>query len=184
MKRILIALLLPIIVHAGQSNSTPKDLTVKIMVEVLRKNASNGSANGMPETLAYAYNTHNWSSGFEANQKKQASDDMKYSIPVFMCSASNVNGIKTWRIMFEAIYDPNPRREERIEEDYDTLIENDSEESSRRLKEHLQRYETMLHAFNAPIAKDNREFSLNEFKEYETSIPNIVVKAGAYNMNN
>ena len=34
-----------------------------------------------------------------------------------------------------------------------------------------------------PIAKDNREFSLNEFEEYETRLPNIIVKAGAYSMN-
>ncbi len=169
----LLILLLPIIVHAGQSNSKPKDLTVKIMVEILKKNAS---SSGTHETLAYAYNIYNEKTGLGAQHKKP-SDDLKYSIPVFVCGGD----IKTCRIDFEAIYNPRPRPEQqRIAEDIDTLLEDDPVESSNRTTESISTSIALLNAFNAPITKDNRDFSFNEFKEYETDDPTIIVKAGAY----
>lgn len=183
MKRILIFLLLPIIAHAGQKNSKQKDLPVKIMVEILKKKVSGSSANGDHETLTYAYNTYDVKSGFGA-EKKKPSDDLQYSVPVFMCSANDIDGIKTWRIVFQAIHNQNPRPEERIEEDLDTLMENDEEESSRRINESIKLGENALRAFRDPIAKDNREFSRDEHQIYQTPDPNIIVKAGVYTIDN
>lgn len=186
MKRILISLILfPIIVHAGNPQSKPKDLRVKMMVEILNRTPAVGSNAASEESLAHAYNiyTEGPDSGF-GEQKKIESNDLQYSIPVFMCSAGSINGTKTYRIIFEAIHNPAPRKEELIDEDVDALMEGDAAESSKRLDERILASTALLDAFTSPIAKDNREFSLNEFEEYQTRLPNIIVKAGAYLLDN
>lgn len=177
-------LLLPIALHAGSSFSRQeRPNTVKLMVEILKKTDPNNNLNNGPlETLAYAYNTYNENTHF-GTQQKQSSDDMKYSIPVFLCCASNVGGVKTYHINFEAMYNPAPRPEEAIEEDLDTLIEGDLDERLKRSIEDSKRGNIALKAFDTPIAKDSREFSLNESQTYQTSDPAIIVKAGAYSIN-
>lgn len=178
----VLILSLPITLHAGSSfskKSQQQPNTVKLMVEILKQTDPNNNLNNGPlETLAYAYNTYNENTHF-GTQQKQSSNDMKYSIPVFLCCASNVGGVKSYRINFEAMYNPAPRPEEAIEEDLDTLIEQDLDECLKRSIEDSKR----VKAFDTPIAKDNREFSLNESQTYQTSDPAIIVKAGAYSIN-
>ena len=171
---------LPIALHAGSSfskQSQQQPNAVKIMVEILKKTDPNNNLNNdQLETLAYAYDTYNWDTMIGITQK-QSSNDLKYSIPVFCCYFCNVGGVKTYGIDFEAVYNPHPRPElKKIEEDLDTLLENDPDEASER----LSRIQSSVDAFNAPIAKDNRQFSINEFQTYPTSNPTIIVKAGVY----
>lgn len=181
-------LLLPIALHAGNHPSQPKKpLSVKIMVEIIKQTTNPDSNAVTREPLAHVYNIYNEASdsaglGSFDSKHNQPSDDLQYSIPVFMCSFSNVNGIETCRIDFEAIHNPKPRKEEHIEEDLDTLMENDEVESRKRTDECLRVSTVLLNAFQEPIAQDNRAFSLDEFQEYKTRLPNIIVKAGAYSM--
>jgi hypothetical protein len=182
MQRILISLILfPIIVHAGQSNSQPKKpLSVKIMVEIIKQTTEPDSKAVTRETLAHVYNIfHEASFSFEP-EVNQPSNDMQYSIPIFGCSGGSINGFARYRIGFEAIYNPKPGNEEQtIDEDSETAL-NDQFEQQCRAAEFLEQSAIFLRTCEEPIAKDNRAFSLNEFKEYETRLPNIIVKAGAY----
>lgn len=154
------------------------------MVEVLKQTIAAGSNAVSEESLAHAYNIYDEETGFGTEQKK-SSDDLEYSIPVFGCSANDVCGIKTYRIDFEAIHNSAPHKEEqRIEEDLDAILERDEVEASKRITERIDTAFALLKAHTTPIAKDNKEFSLNEFQEYSTTNANVIVKAGAYSVDN
>jgi hypothetical protein len=186
MKRIHIIsfLLFPIVLQAGQSNSTPKDQMVKVMVEILRKTAQPDSTGFTHEPLAHVYIIYNERTRSGGPEHNQPSNDMQYRIPVFGPSYSNAGGIKKYRIDFEAIHDPKPPKEEDgLDEDSQTTLDDQFEQQC-RVAELLQQSQITLRKWQEPIAKDNREFSLNEFQEYQTCLPNIVVKAGAYTIEN
>ena len=178
----LFILLLPIALHAGNHPSQPKNpLSVKIMVEIIKQTTNPDSNAVTRETLAHVYNIFHEASYSFDSEVNQPSNDMQYSIPIFGSSGGSMNGVATYRIDFEAIHNPKPRNEEQtIDEDSESAL-NDHFEQQCQTAEALEKSANLLLKWE-PIAKDNRAFSLDEFQEYKTRLPNIIVKAGAYSL--
>ena len=130
----LFILLLPIALHAGQSNSQPKKpQSVKLMVEIIKQTTNPDSKTVTRETLAHVYNIlHEASLSFDG-EVNQPSNDMQYSIPIFGPSGGTMGGVATYRIDFQALYNPKPGNEEQtIDEDSETAL-NDRFEEQRQL---------------------------------------------------